>query len=66
MKKTYQNPTIDVVTISVARMIASSSGLLGNGENPAAINLRNAGETDATSGNLSRYNDWDDEEEENY
>ena len=35
MKATYQNPKTDIITISVAQMIAASNGgLLGNGETP--------------------------------
>ena len=65
MKATYQNPRTDIITISVAQMIAASNGgLLGDNENPNDLDLTNAGTTDQTSGNLSRRSVWDDEEEE--
>ena len=65
MKKIYQNPNTDIITISVAQMIAASDGgLLGNGDKPNDLDLTNTGETTATSGNLSRRSVWDDEEEE--
>ena len=66
MKKTYQNPTTDIVIISVVQMIAASDGgLLGNDDKPNNLDLENIAETDATEGNLSRRRTvWDDEEEE--
>ncbi len=67
MKKTYQNPMTNIVTLSVARMIAGSGGLLGDGEKPKTLHLDDAEETTATSGNLSRRrSEWDDEEEEDF
>jgi len=63
MKKTYKNPKTDIVTISVAKMIAASASLPEKVED--GQNLEEAPETDATSGNLSRRHDiWADEEEE--
>ena len=47
MKKTYKNPTMVVVKIQTQHMIAIST----------------LGTTDATSGNLGRDFDFDDEEE---
>ena len=68
MKKTYQNPKTDVVTVALSHIIAASQtgGLLGNGDNPNDLDLNDIAETDAVSGNLSRRNVWDDEEEEDY
>ena len=64
MKATYQNPKTDIITISVAQMIAASNGgLLGNGDNPNDLDLSTAGTTEEVSGNLSRRTVWDDEEE---
>ena len=65
MKKIYQNPKTDIVTISVAQMIATSnSGLLGTGDKPNDLDLNNAGETNEISGNLSRRSVWDDEDDD--
>ena len=52
MKKIYKTPTMNVVKVELTHMIAIST--LGN--------------TDATSGNLSRRgnNVWDEDEEEDY
>ena len=65
MKKTYQNPKTDIVTITVAQMIANSP----YGEPEKGFDLEDVVETPETSGNLSRRTVWDDEEdeeEENY
>ncbi|MBR1665555.1 MAG: hypothetical protein IJ699_04945 [Bacteroidaceae bacterium] len=49
MKKTYQNPKINIVKIQATQILAGSPGY--------------GGTTDATSGNLSReVSFWDDEE----
>ena len=65
MKKIYQNPNTDIITISIAQMIAASNGaLLGDDPTSEPIDLSAAGETNATSGNLSRRSVWDDEDEE--
>ena len=60
MKRIYQNPETQVVTISVEQIIAASPvSPEGNKD------LNNAPETTETSGNLSRRRDiWADEEEE--
>lgn len=59
MKLTYKKPTTEIVTVSVAKMIATSQ--VEEGFNP-----NEADTTDETSGNLSRRhnNVWEDEEEE--
>ncbi|MBQ7510248.1 MAG: hypothetical protein IJT53_05020 [Prevotella sp.] len=62
MKKTYQNPKTDIVTISVAQMIATSSNNYGQPEQGQDLNTVET--TEATSGNLSRRSVWDDEDEE--
>ena len=63
MKKTYQNPAIEYLFVSPEEMIAVSNGLLGNEEQPKAIDLgAEVNETSETSGNLSRLKVWDDEE----
>ena len=66
MKKIYQNPKTDVVTVTLSHIIAASQtgGLLGDG--PDDLDLNDIAETEATSGNLSRRTVWDDEEEEDY
>ena len=62
MKKIYQNPKTDIVTISVAQMIATSSNNYGQPEQGQDLNTVET--TEATSGNLSRRSVWDDEDEE--
>lgn len=57
MKKTYQNPETDILTMALSDLMTAS---LGNGENPNNIDLSQAGTTDATSGNLSRRSIWED------
>lgn len=59
MKLTYKKPTTEIITVSIAKMIATSQ--VEDGFNP-----NEAGETEETSGNLSRRhnNVWDEEEEE--
>ena len=57
MKKTYQNPQTDILTMSMSELMSAS---LGNGPDPNNIDLSTAGTTDATSGNLSRRTLWDD------
>ena len=59
MKLTYKKPTTEIITISIAQMIATSQ--VEDGFNP-----NEADTTDETSGNLSRRhnNVWDEEEEE--
>ncbi len=62
MKAIYQNPTTEIITITVAQMIAISQfgDLVENGED-----LGDAPTTDQTSGNLSRRRTvWDEEEED--
>lgn len=68
MKATYQKPVTDIIILSPhANMLEGSGGLLGTNENPNDLDLGNAAETDATSGNLSRRKSvWDDEEEEEF
>lgn len=70
MKAIYQKPTTEQVLINtdVQLMQASKTGgLLGDGEDPNKLNLDTAGETEETSGNLSRRRDlWEDEEEEEF
>jgi hypothetical protein len=64
MKTTYLAPATDIILLSVSsHILEGSGGLLGDGENPEDLNLDTAGETNATSGNLSRRM-WEDEEEE--
>jgi hypothetical protein len=59
MKLIYKRPTTEIITISVAKMIANSQ--VEDGFDPNDVDV-----TDETSGNLSRRhnNVWDDEEEE--
>jgi hypothetical protein len=62
MKAIYQNPTTDIITISVSQMIAATNNY-GTPENGQDLNQ--AEETNATEGNLSRRRDiWADEEED--
>lgn len=60
MKTKYQIPTIEYI-------LADSENLLDNASLPQNLtdgqNLDKAPTTDATSGNLSRFNVWDDEED---
>ena len=61
MKKTYQNPETDYMAMSVEQLLEAASPV----EN--GFNLNNPiGETDATSGNLSRRSIWDDDADEEY
>lgn len=63
MKAIYQNPKTDIVTISVEQLMTAGSNNYGNPE--LGQDLETVGETDATSGNLSRRRSvWDDEEVE--
>lgn len=61
MKAKYQSPKTDMISISLQHMIAMSD-----------VDLVDAPETGATSGNLSRRrrrhsrDEWDDEEEEDF
>ena len=59
MKLTYKKPTTEIITVSIAHMIATSQ--VEDGFNP-----NEADTTDETHGNLSRRhnNVWDEEEEE--
>ena len=62
MKTTYLKPEIGELYMSLEEMIAASDPILPGGNNN---NLNDAPTTGETSGNLSRYNEiWDDEEEE--
>jgi hypothetical protein len=63
MKKIYENPTTDIISMSVSELMAAS---LGNGDNPNNIDLGQAGTTNATSGNLSRRSVWDDEVDDEF
>lgn len=56
MKKTYQNPEIDTIGMSLEDIIAASPVENGFNMNEPI------GETSATSGNLSRRSIWDDED----
>ena len=58
MKKTYQSPKADYMTISLEQMIADS----GYGDPENGVSLNEVVTTNATSGNLSRRNIWDDED----
>lgn len=57
MKKIYQTPEVEILDIMTEEMIAAS-GPLEDG-----VDLSTVGETEATSGNLSReldeFIDWD-------
>ena len=57
MNKTYLKPEVEILDIMTEEMIAAS-GSLENG-----VDLSSVGETEATSGNLSReldeFIDWD-------
>jgi hypothetical protein len=65
MKKIYENPTTDIITISVSQMIAASNGLLGDNPENATFDLSGTvNETTKTSGNLSRRSVWDDTEDD--
>lgn len=70
MKTTYQKPTTEQVLINTDLQLMQASktgGLLGDGDNPNDLDLGNAGDTEQSSGNLSRRHDlWEDEEEEDY
>lgn len=67
MKAIYQKPVTDIIAMSIkANILKGSGGLLGNGEKPEDLDLSNAGETESTSGNLSRRSVWEDEEEEEF
>ena len=69
MKAIYQKPTTEQVLINTDFLLtkASNGGLLGDGDEPQKLNLDTAGETEETSGNLSRRRDlWEDEEEEDF
>ena len=58
MKTKYQIPTIEYLLADSESLLASSlTGIVENGQD-----LSDAPTTDATSGNLSRFNVWDDEE----
>lgn len=59
MKATYQQPTTEFLGMISTEMIATSipQNLAEDGQN-----LNNAPTTDETSGNLSRYNVWNDED----
>ncbi|MBP1541431.1 MAG: hypothetical protein ILA25_04600 [Prevotella sp.] len=52
MKKTYINPEMNIVKIQTAQMIAASPGYGGN--------------TNATSGNLSRRGDFFEDDDDEY
>ena len=65
MKKIYQNPKTDIITISVMQMIAASNGLLGDNPEDASFDLSgDVNTTTETSGNLSRRTVWDDVDDE--
>jgi hypothetical protein len=66
MKAIYQKPNTDLFNITVAQMIAASPALPEKVEE--GFNTDSAPETSATSGNLSRKDLWEDEneDEENY
>ena len=59
MKKTYQNPKTDIITISVMQMIAASNNY-GTPEQGQDLSDGVVGTTDQTYGNLSRRTVWDD------
>jgi hypothetical protein len=65
MKTTYLAPATDIILLSVSSHILEGSGgaLLGDDPTSEPLDLGNADETNATSGNLSRRM-WEDEEEE--
>ena len=63
MKKIYQNPKTDIITISVTQMIAASNNY-GTPEQGQDLSDDVVGTTDQTYGNLSRHNVWDDEDAE--
>ena len=56
MKKKYQNPEAEFVGMDLEEMIAFSV--------TEVVDLDDAPETEATSGNLSRRSVWDEDEEE--
>ena len=58
MKKTYQNPRTDIVTITLTQLMSNSP--LGPVEE--GYSTTDAPETTETSGNLSRRSIWDDED----
>ena len=64
MKKIYQNPETDIITISMMQLMTTSNNY---GQPEMGQDLSEAEETTATGGNLSRRNNiWDDEEEEEF
>ena len=58
MKATYQKPEIMFDVMETEEMIAISN--YGNPENGFDLSSEGMQETDATEGNLSRRNVWDD------
>ena len=61
MKKTYLIPNTDIITVSLAQMIAASNNY---GQPEQGQDLGQTETTDQTSGNLSRRRSvWDDEDE---
>ena len=63
MKKIYVMPLTATTTIELQQMIAASDLLKSKGDG-FEQDLSTSPTTDAPSGNLSRRNVWDDEEEE--
>ena len=63
MKKTYQNPQADYITMSLEELTAASPV-----ENGFDLSDENFPTTEATEGNLSRRSIWDDgfEEDEEF
>lgn len=66
MKTTYQKPTTEMIILNVQQMVCASGegSLLGNGATPNNLDLGDAGKTNETGNNLSRFNVWGDDDEE--
>ena len=62
MKKTYSTPALKVVSVKTQHLMAGS-GIQQDGAGNLFQDLSGAGETDATSGNLSKDNSsmWDED-----
>jgi hypothetical protein len=61
MKKTYQTPTAQPSDMELEQLIAASPLITTNGEN-LEQDLSNPETTGATSGNLSRFSIWGDDD----